>query len=142
MKKYDYSIEMSRDLISIDTSTFKSITLSSDELAKRMSRNPSYEIFIKYINDVPSGFISTMHVCTPHYEAHWIDLMAVSPDYQNNGVATEMIGYVKNYMNEYHPSSEFISALVRSSNVSSLRALENQGFKTDGQGSFELVFLG
>ena len=31
MKKYDYSIEMSRDIISIDTATFRSIGLSSDK---------------------------------------------------------------------------------------------------------------
>lgn len=141
MKKYDYSIDMSRDIVSIDTSTFKSIELSSDELAGRMATNPSYEIFIKYIDDIPAGFISIMHVCTPHYEAHWIDLIAVSPEYQGNGVAKEMILYVKNYMIEYHPSSEFISALVRSSNVPSIKAFENEGFKTDGKGSFELMFF-
>ena len=96
MKKYDYSIEMSRDIISIDTATFRSIGLSSDELSKRMSENPSYEIFIKYINDIPAGFIGIMKVSTHHYLAHWIDLMAVSPDYLGNGVARDMARYVKN----------------------------------------------
>ena len=140
MKKYDYSIEMSRDIISIDTATFRSIGLSSDELSKRMSENLSYEIFIKYINDIPAGFIGIMKVSTPHYLAHWIDLIAVSPDYQGNGVARDMARYVKNYVRENYPASEFMSALVRSSNTASLRSLENEGFKPDGKGSFELLF--
>ena len=132
MKKYDYSIEMSRDIISIDTATFRSIGLSSDELSKRMSENPSYEIFIKYIDDIPAGFIGIMKVSTPHYLAHWIDLIAVSPDYQGNGVARDMARYVKNYVRENYPASEFMSALVRSSNTASLRSLESEGFKPDG----------
>ncbi len=140
MKKYDYSIEMSRDIISIDTATFHSIGLSSDELSKRMSENPSYEIFIKYIDDIPAGFIGIMKVSTPHYLAHWIDLIAVSPDYQGNGVARDMARYVKNYVRENYPASEFMSALVRSSNTASLRSLESEGFKPDGKGSFELLF--
>lgn len=140
MKKYDYSIEMSRDIISIDTATFRSIGLSSDELSKRMSENPSYEIFIKYIDDIPAGFIGIMKVSTPHYLAHWIDLIAVSPDYQGKGVARDMARYVKNYVRENYPASEFMSALVRSSNTASLRSLESEGFKPDGKGSFELLF--
>ena len=140
MKKYDYSIEMSRDIISIDTATFRSIGLSSDELSKRMSENPSYEIFIKYINDIPAGFIGIMKVSTPHYLAHWIDLIAVSPDYQGNGVARDMARYVKNYVRENYPASEFMSALVRSTNPASLRSLESEGLKPDGKGSFELLF--
>ena len=140
MKKYDYSIEMSRDIISIDTATFRSIGLSSDDLSKRMSENPSYEIFIKYIDDIPAGFIGIMKVSTPHYEAHWIDLISVIPDYQGNGAAKDMARYVKNYVRENYPSSEFMSALVRSSNTASLRALESEGFRPDGKGSFELLF--
>lgn len=140
MKKYDYSIEMSRDIISIDTATFRSIGLSSDELSKRMSENPSYEIFIKYIDDIPAGFIGIMKVSTPHYLAHWIDLIAVSPDYQGNGVARDMARYVKNYVRENYPASEFMSALVRSSNTASLRSLESEGFKPDEKCSFELLF--
>ena len=105
-----------------------------------MSENPSYEIFIKYINDIPAGFIGIMKVSTPHYLAHWIDLIAVSPDYQGNGVARDMARYVKNYVRENYPASEFMSALVRSSNTASLRSLESEGFKPDGKGSFELLF--
>lgn len=145
MKKYDYSLKMSQDLINLDALTFKDITLDADSLAKRMKQNSAYELFIKYIADEPAGFIGIMYVSTPHYNAAWIDLMAVNPKFQNKGIAKEMITFIKASLsaekNSLKNNVEFISALIRKSNIASLSAAKSQGFKSDGNGDFELLFL-
>lgn len=145
MKKYDYSLKMSQDLINLDALTFKDITLDAANLSKRMKQNFAYELFIKYIADEPAGFIGIMYVVTPHYNAAWIDLMAVNPKFQNKGIAKEMINFIKTYLssekNSRKNNVEFISALIRKSNIASLNATKSQGFKSDGNGDFELLFL-
>lgn len=140
MKKYDYSYKMSQDIINIDTLTFKDITISPDALSLRIADNNSYEIFVKYMDEIPIGFIGIMYVCTPHYEGAWIDLLAVCPQFQGKGIATNMISSVKDYISDTQPHIEFMSALIRSSNSPSLRAVEKAGFKDDGKGNFKLVF--
>lgn len=141
MKKYDYSLKMTQDLIDIDMLTFKDITLNAADLTKRMKQNKAYELFIKYIDNEAVGFIGLMYVNTPHYNAAWIDLMAVTPKFQNKGIAKEMIKFSKAYLISEKNNVEFVSALIRKSNLSSLSAAKSQGFKSDGKGDFELLFL-
>lgn len=131
---------MSADIIKIDALTFKDITLSPDELSLRMKKNDSYELFVKYSNNSPVGFIGIMYVNTPHYSGAWIDLIAVCPEEQRKGMAAFMISYVKDYISDNRPDTEFISALARSSNESSLKAFRKEGFSNDGKGTFELLF--
>ncbi|MGB5824739.1 MAG: GNAT family N-acetyltransferase [Proteocatella sp.] len=140
MKKYDYTNQMSADIIKIDASTFKDITLAPDQLSLRMSANDSYEIFVKYSNNSPVGFIGIMYVNTPHYNGAWIDLIAVCPEEQGKGMAAFMISYVKDYISDNRPDTEFISALARSTNLPSLKAFKKEGFANDGKGNFELLF--
>lgn len=140
MKKYDYSMKMSKDIIHIDSLTFNDISITPEELSLRMRKNKNYELFVKYIDDVPAGFIGIMYVSTPHYEAAWIDLLAVSPDFQGNGLGKTMIAYVKCYLCSSDKNIEFISALIRENNYASLGAAKAQDFSEDGKGNFKLLF--
>lgn len=140
MKKYDYSMKMSKDIIHIDSLTFKDISITPEELSLRIRKNKSYELFVKYIDDIPAGFIGIMYVSTPHYEAAWIDLLAVIPEFQGKGLGKAMIDYVKCYLCSSDKNVEFISALIRGTNYASLGAAKAQGFSEDGKGDFKLLF--
>lgn len=140
MKKYDYTINMSQDIIDIDAATFKDISLTASELSLRIKKNPSYELFVHYVNNTPAGYLGLMYVTTPHYEGAWIDLLAVHPNFQNKGIGKYMIDQAKSYIKDEKSSIEFISALIRKHNLPSLNAAKSQGFRSDGNGDFELLF--
>lgn len=141
MVQYDFTIKMSEDIILIDSETFNDISICGLDLLQRLSTSSNYEVFIKYIANIPVGFIGLMHVDTPHYSGTWIDLIAVRPDFQKQGFAKEMIDFSKKYISETRPDSEMMSALVRKGNFSSNYAFKSSAFKNDGNGDFELLFF-
>ncbi len=137
---YDNSEKMSEDIIFIDKNTFGEITCTAQELSEKLSELSNYHTFVFYTGDTPCGYIALLHVCTLHYEAVWIDLMAVRPEFQGKGIAQKMVAESKDYCRAAYPNAEFMSALIRTSNLASLGAATKQGFSTDGKGSFELLF--
>ena len=137
---YDYTEKMTEDIIRIDRETFGEISVSAAELAEKLENSSNYSVFVDYQENVFRGFIALLKASTLHYDAVWIDLMVVLPAYQGQGIAQEMIAEVKRHASERFPQAEFISALIRQSNLASIGAASKQGFAPDGKGSFELLF--
>ncbi len=141
LKEFDYSPAMAEALRSIDRETFCGITLSPEELIEKLKASPAYSVFVDYLDEKPTGYITLLSVRTLHYDAVWIDLMAVLPAFQSKGIAQRMIAEAKHRIRTKFPSAEFVSALVRTTNAASLGALKHAGFSADGKGAFELLFL-
>ena len=137
---FDYSLAMARQIIAIDQNTFGDIPYTPEELVARMKSTNNYFIYIYYIQDQPIGYISLMLVQNLHYKAFWIDLLAVDPQFQGKKYAQEMIETAKKIIAEDFQDIDFISALVRCDNLSSLGALHAQNFSTDTPSDFKLLF--
>lgn len=138
VKKFDYSLTMAADIIAIDRETFQDITMSKEVLCQTLSNWKNYDIYISYINDKATGFIGLMKAITPHYQGWWIDLLAVIPEKQGNGIGSKLIAFAKE---NYKTEDNVITALIRKNNGSSIKAAERNGFKTDMDINFGLFSL-
>lgn len=102
---------------------------------EKLLQSERYHIFIAEEKNRPIGFIAIMHVLTLQYEAYWVDLLGVMPGHRNQGVAGSLLAYGKDQMEE---PIDFVSALVKSGNKPSERALLKAGYEKDA--SFHLFF--
>ena len=48
IKKFDGTIEIVRDVMTIDNESFKDIDCSAETLCKRLEKNKQYELYVKY----------------------------------------------------------------------------------------------
>jgi len=102
----------------------------------KLLKNQQYSIWIAYLDEKPVGFIGMMSVCTLQYEAFWVDLIGVLPEYRNRGIARKMIEFGKKSVKKSNP--DFISALIADENISSQKAFQNSKFEKDKK--FHLFF--
>lgn len=135
---YDYSESMSRDILFIDKHSFNEIPYSTLELSNRMKKTPNYSIYVKYINEEPVGYIGLLDVQTPHYSGVWVDLIAVVKQYQNQKIAQHMLKDIIEILSE--KNVHLFTALVRETNISSLKAFKKNIFKEENN-SFKLLYL-
>lgn len=140
LKRFDYTEKMIQELMFIEKATFGEMSQNPKEVLHQLGNAPNYQIFLWYDNDRPVGFIAIMYVTTLHYRSAWIDLMAVHPSAQGQGIAKNMVQDCIAMLKEADLALEFVSALVRITNVSSLTALEKNGFSEDKKGDFKLLF--
>ncbi len=136
--KYDYSEKMAQDLIRIDNDSFKEIKYDIDELNKRMKNSSQYEIYIKYSDDIAVGYVGILEVQNPHYNAVWIDLIAVSPKHRDNKIGKELLREVMSEVNKR--GIRHFTVLVRENNISSMMLFKSMGFKQE-KNSFALLSL-
>lgn len=137
---FDYSLTMANHVITIDQDTFCDIPYSPEDLIARMKSTDNYFLYLYYQDEEPLGYIGLMLVQNLHYRAFWVDLIAVDPKYQNQNFAQQMISDAKLLIQSEFNDIEFISALVRQDNLSSLGAFQAQGFSEDAPMGFKLLF--
>lgn len=124
-----------KELIQIDKETFGDMSENIEDIIKVVN-NPNYKVLVASYDDKLVGFIGLMLVNTLHYDAMWIDLLAVSPDYRNKGIATELVEKAVQLSKTL--GLDFMSALVRNDNHASLNTIEKFGFKHEGS-EFKLL---
>jgi len=122
-------------MIEIDRLTFQDCSYDATYLSENVL-NERYPAWVAWLDDAPAGFICLMEVQNLHYHACWVDLVAVIPEHSNRGIARALIGVAEAHGRTI--GAEFISALVRKDNHSSLKAFEKQNFKSV-TGGFELM---
>ena len=137
---FDNSLAMAEQIIAIDQQTFGDIPYSPEELIARIKSARDYLVYVYYNEGQAAGYIGLMRVQNLHYSAFWIDLLAVSPDFQGKKIAQTMIACAKEVIEKDFEGIEFISALVRQDNLPSLGALHAQGFSADSSVDFKLLF--
>lgn len=81
IKKFDGTIEMVRDVMTIDNESFKDIDCSAETLCKRLEKNKQYELYVKYEKDIPIGYLGLLYVANLHYDGVWVDLIAVRKEW-------------------------------------------------------------
>jgi ribosomal protein S18 acetylase RimI-like enzyme len=84
------------------------------------------KIFVATIDEHIDGFISLMLVNTFRYRGMWVDLIGVNKYYRDNGIGKGLIEKAITFSKENN--IEFVSALVRTDNVSSNIAFSQKGF--------------
>ncbi len=97
-----------------------------------------YPVFLAFQGAEPVGYLCLMRVRTLHYDAFWIDLVAVRPDRQGQGAGKALIAFGAAYAKAQ--GAEFTSALVRRGNGPSRAAFLHQGFSAAAEG-FDLMVL-
>lgn len=117
-------------VLEIDGLTFKDCRRSPTEIAALDSE--AYPIFVGWLDGKPVGYLCMMRVKTLHYDAFWVDLVAVTPACRNQGIAKALIAHGVQLAQAQ--GAEFVSALVRSGNGSSLSALSSSGFNGGPEG--------
>ena len=95
IKKFDVTIEMVRDVMTIDNESFKDIDCSAETLCKRLEKNKQYELYVKYEKDIPIGYLGLLYVANLHYDGVWVDLIAVRKEWQNKGIGQELLKFAQ-----------------------------------------------
>ncbi len=75
IKKFDGTIEMLEDVMTIDNESFKDIDCDAETLCKRLEKNKQYELYVKYEKDIPIGYLGLLYVANLHYDGVWVDLI-------------------------------------------------------------------
>ncbi|WP_335994473.1 GNAT family N-acetyltransferase [Fusobacterium polymorphum] len=128
IKEFDGSRKMMEDIIYIDSKSFKDIDSDIDELCKRIKKNKQYELFIKYIQNIPVAYLGILYMCNLHYDGAWIDLIAVVEEHRNKGIGKELLKFAENKVKE--KKGTVLTGLVRKDNVSSSTMFLNSNFKS------------
>ena len=66
IKEFDGSRKMMEDIIYIDSKSFKDIDVSTDELCERIKKNKQYELFIKYMQNIPIAYLGILWIMPEH----------------------------------------------------------------------------
>ncbi len=128
------TLEDAEGILEIDQVTFKECTDSPAEILSNLcDRYPAY---IAWQGPLAVGYICLMQVRTLHYRACWVDLVAVRPDHQGQGIAKALIA--QGLAHAHETGAEFLSALVRKGNDPSFGAFRHEGFEAVGEG-FDLM---
>ena len=128
IKEFDGSQKMMEDIIYIDSKSFKDIDVSTDELCERIKKNKQYELFIKYMQNIPVAYLGILYMSNLHYDGGWIDLIAVVEEHRNKGIGRELLKFAENKVKE-KKGAVVLTGLVRKDNVSSSTMFLNSNFK-------------
>ena len=128
IKEFDGSRKMMEDIIYIDSKSFKDIDSDVDELCERIKKNKQYELFIKYIQNIPVAYLGILYMSNLYYDGAWIDLIAVVEEHRNKGIGRELLKFAENKVKE-KKGAVVLTGLVRKDNVSSSTMFLNSNFK-------------
>ncbi|MEE1475708.1 GNAT family N-acetyltransferase [Fusobacterium sp.] len=132
IKKFDGTIEMVRDVMTIDSESFKDIDCSAETLCKRLEKNKQYELYVKYEKDIPMGYLGLLYVANLHYDGVWVDLIAVRKEWQNKGIGQELLKFAQERAKEN--GIDTITGLVKRENLSSSAMFKKEKFNFDETG--------
>ena len=127
IKEFDGSQKMMEDIIYIDSKSFKDIDVSTDELCERIKKNKQYQLFIKYIQNIPVAYLGILYMSNLYYDGAWVDLIAVVEEHRNKGIGRELLKFAENKVKE--KKGVVLTGLVRKDNVSSSTMFLNSNFK-------------
>ena len=128
IKEFDGSRKMMEDIIYIDSKSFKDIDSDIDELCKRIKKNKQYQLFVKYLQNIPVAYLGILYMSNLHYDGAWIDLIAVVEEHRNKGIGRELLKFAENKVKE-KKGAVVLTGLVRKDNVSSSTMFLNSNFK-------------
>ena len=128
IKEFDGSQKMMEDIIYIDSKSFKDIDSDIDELCKRIKKNKQYQLFVKYLQNIPVAYLGILYMSNLHYDGAWIDLIAVVEEHRNKGIGRELLKFAENKVKE-KKGAVVLTGLVRKDNVSSSTMFLNSNFK-------------
>ena len=128
IKEFDGSQKMMEDIIYIDSKSFKDIDSDIDKLYERIKKNKQYELFIKYMQNIPVAYLGILYMSNLHYDGAWIDLIAVVEEHRNKGIGKELLKFAENKVKE--KKGTILTRLVRKDNFSSSTMFLNSCFKS------------
>ncbi|MCY7007763.1 GNAT family N-acetyltransferase [Fusobacterium simiae] len=129
IKEFDGSQKMMEDIIYIDNKSFKDIDASTDELCERIAKNKQYQLFVKYIQNIPVAYLGILYMSNLHYDGAWVDLIAVVEEHRNKGIGKELLKFAENKVME--KKGTVITGLVRKDNFSSSTMFLKSDFKSN-----------
>ena len=129
IKEFDGSQKMMEDIIYIDNKSFKDIDDSTDELCERIAKNKQYQLFVKYIQNIPVAYLGILYMSNLHYDGAWVDLIAVVEEHRNKGIGKELLKFAENKVME--KKGTVITGLVRKDNFSSSTMFLKSDFKSN-----------
>ena len=127
IKEFDGSRKMMEDIIYIDSKSFKDIDSDIDELCKRIKKNKQYQLFVKYLQNIPVAYLGILYMSNLYYDGAWIDLIAVVEEHRNKGIGRELLKFAENKVKE--KKGTVLTGLVRKDNFSSSTMFLNSNFK-------------
>ena len=127
IKEFDGSQKMMEDIIYIDSKSFKDIDSDIDELCKRIKKNKQYQLFVKYLQNIPVAYLGILYMSNLYYDGAWIDLIAVVEEHRNKGIGKELLKFAENKVKEKKGTA--LTGLVRKDNFSSSKMFLNSNFK-------------
>ena len=128
IREFDGSQKMMEDIIYIDSKSFKDIDVNADELCKRIKKNKQYQLFVKYLQNIPVAYLGILYMSNLHYDGAWIDLIAVVEEHRNKGIGKELLKFAENKVKE--KKGTILTGLVRKDNFSSSTMFLNSNFKS------------
>ena len=128
IKEFDGSRKMMEDIIYIDSKSFKDIDSDIDKLYERIKKNKQYQLFVKYLQNIPVAYLGILYTSNLHYDGAWIDLIAVVEEHRNKGIGKELLKFDENKVKE--KKGTILTGLVRKDNFSSSTMFLNSNFKS------------
>ena len=128
IKEFDGSQKMMEDIIYIDSKSFKDIDSDIDELCERIKKNKQYQLFVKYLQNIPVAYLGILYMSNLYYDGAWIDLIAVVEEHRNKGIGRELLKFAENKVKE-KKGAVVLTGLVRKDNVSSSTMFLNSNFQ-------------
>ena len=128
IKEFDGSRKMMEDIIYIDSKSFKDIDSDIDKLCERIKKNKQYQLFVKYLQNIPVAYLGILYTSNLHYDGAWIDLIAVVEEHRNKGIGKELLKFAENKVKE--KKGTILTGLVRKDNFSSSTMFLNSNFKS------------
>lgn len=125
IREFNYTLKDAKQLKEIDQLTFNDCKYNKQEIIK-ISRQPQNKILLAEYNDMIVGFISLLHVETLHYHGLWVDLIAVSPNFQNMGIGEHLLESAIKYGKKLNVA--IVSGLVAKNNYSSTKVFKKKNF--------------
>ena len=127
IKEFDGSRKMMEDIIYIDSKSFKDIDSDVDELCERIKKNTQYQLFVKYLQNIPVAYLGILYMSNLYYDGAWIDLIAVVEEHRNKGIGKKLLKFAENKVKE--KKGTVLTGLVRKDNFSSSTMFLNSNFK-------------
>ena len=100
IKEFDGSRKMMEDIIYIDSKSFKDIDSDVDELCERIKKNKQYQLFVKYLQNIPVAYLGILYMSNLYYDGAWIDLIAVVEEHRNKGIGKKLLKFAENKVKE------------------------------------------
>lgn len=132
IKKFDGSMEKIKEVMLIDSESFRDIDCDAEMLCERMERNKQYELYIYYENDVPVAYLGLLYVCNLHYDGMWVDLIAVREKYRNKGIGKKLLKFAEEKAEKENLGA--VTGLVKKENLSSSAMFRGREFGYDETG--------